>query len=291
MSIQAVAWAIDQKTGSSAGKVVLICLANYADEDGKCWPSQATIAAETELSERSVREWLQKLEEAGFVSREPRRRDDGYRASDLIRLAFKIQPAKSAGKVNSHRQIAPFLPAPVAAPTTFEPPVEPSAAAAPAKSDLVGLTSKLLEAAGEKITQGAGAIVLAPILGLIDAGCDLETDILPTIRARASKMTRPAGSWGYFVAAIRDAYEARIAAGKGLSRTKVTPIKREADMSEDERRVRFGKFLNMARSSGIWLTWMNGPPPGREGCRIPDDMIEDRDRQIDWFEQKTPEAA
>lgn len=151
------------------------------------------------------------------------------------------------------------------------------------KSDLESLTDRLLEVVGEKI-QPHGAIVLAPILGLIDGGCDLETDILPTIRARAAKLTRPAGSWAYFVPAIREAYETRIAAGRGLSRPK--PVKRVDDMTDDEQRQRWIKFLNMARGSGIWLTWMHGPPPGREGCRVPPDLLEARDAKIDWFEEK-----
>lgn len=289
MSIQAVAWAIDQKAGSAAGKVVLLCLANYADEDGKCWPSQETIAAETELSERSVREWLQKLEEAGLLTRTKRRRDDGYRASDLIHLAFKNQPAKSAGKTNSHRQLTPTLPEPVAAPTSFEPSKEPSAAARE-KFDLESLTDRLVEAAGEKI-QPHGAIVLAPILGLIDAGCDLETDILPTIRARAAKMTRPAGSWSYFVAAIREAYEQRIEAGRGLSRPKPTMVPSDADLNPDELRRAWSKRLTFARPRDEWKTWLWGPPPGREGCRVPTDLLETRDITRNWFEQKHPEAA
>ena len=104
MSIQAVSWAIKQKTGSPTAKVLLICLANYADEDGLCWPSQATIANETELSERAAREWLKTLEENGFIERTRRHRADGTRASDLIRLCLNRcsetppvnQPANSA---------------------------------------------------------------------------------------------------------------------------------------------------------------------------------------------------
>ncbi|WP_166647809.1 helix-turn-helix domain-containing protein [Aquamicrobium defluvii] len=281
MSIQAVAWAIDQKTGSAAGKVVLICLANYADEDGKCWPSQKTIAEETELSERSVREWLQKLEDAGLLTREPRRRDDGYRAADLICLALKNQPAKSAGKPNltgksrqSHRQIAPISPEPVAAPTSFEPSREPSAEAAREETDLEKLDAKLFEAAGDKI-QPHGALVLSSIYGLLEAGCDLETDILPTIRARASKLTRPAGSWAYFVPAIRDAYEQRIAAGKGLLKPKepVTLGQWEQGLPPDEQRAKWAKTLAMARSTGQWKTWLWGPKPGDPGCRVPEDLI------------------
>lgn len=278
MSIQAVAWAIDQKTGSAAGKVVLLCLANYADEEGKCWPKQETIAAETELSERSVREWLQKLEDAGLISREKRRRDDGYRASDLIRLAFKNQPAKSAGNNQSHRQLAPTLPEPVAAPTSFEPSKEPSAAAARGKSDLESLTDRLIEAAGEKI-QPHGALVLAPVLGLLDAGCDLETDILPTIRARTAKMARPAGSWAYFVDAIRDAHAQRVAAGRGV----VKPASPEATDKRWQTR------LNMARERHQWSTTEWGPAPGQPGSIVPKHLLQPGDGE-GWREWQ-PEAA
>ncbi|MEM5501834.1 helix-turn-helix domain-containing protein [Ahrensia kielensis] len=106
MSIQAVAWAISQKVGSPTGKVLLICLANYADEEGLCWPSQKTIAAETELSDRSTILWLKKLEECGYIQRERRHRRDGSRTTDHIRLqlqqrpqtANKDLPADSAGR-------------------------------------------------------------------------------------------------------------------------------------------------------------------------------------------------
>lgn len=284
MSIQAVAWAIDQKTGSAAGKVVLICLANYADEDGACWPSQKTIAEETELSERSVREWLQKLEDAGLLTREPRRRDDGYRAADLICLALKNQPADFAGKANltgksrqSHRQIAPTLPEPVAAPTTFEPSVEPSSAAR-GKIDLDELQDRLLDAVGEGNIHPHGALDLSAILGLTAAGADLETDILPTIRARAARLTRPARSWAYFTDAIRDAYNRRIEAGQGLAKPKVSTIKPDAEMTPDELRAAWAKRLNFGRMQRQWFPFW-GPMPGQPGCTCPADLLEPKDGQ------------
>ena len=77
MSIQAVAWAIRQRVGSPTGKVLLMCLANYADENGECWPSQTTISNEAELGERATRDWLKTLEESGFIERRRRNRADG----------------------------------------------------------------------------------------------------------------------------------------------------------------------------------------------------------------------
>ncbi len=105
MSIQAVAWAISQRVGSPTGKALLICLANYANEKGECWPSQTTIAREAELGERATRDWLQKLEAQGLITRTRRNRRDGSRTSDLFQLAIAAkvevaasQPAKSAGR-------------------------------------------------------------------------------------------------------------------------------------------------------------------------------------------------
>jgi hypothetical protein len=106
VSIQAVAWAMSQKVGSPTGKILLLCLANYADDEWKCWPSQSTISEETEVSERATRDWLEKLEAAGFISRSRRTRKDGSRTSDMIHLNVgnrpepgrKSLPAKSAGR-------------------------------------------------------------------------------------------------------------------------------------------------------------------------------------------------
>ncbi|MEP1441755.1 MAG: helix-turn-helix domain-containing protein [Hyphomicrobiales bacterium] len=108
MSIQAVAWAISQRVGSPTGKVLLMCLANYANEKGECWPSQKTISQEAELGERATRDWLRKLEDHGFIERRRRNRGDGSRTSDLIILNLSKQsepaqetlPAKSAGRLN-----------------------------------------------------------------------------------------------------------------------------------------------------------------------------------------------
>lgn len=64
-------------------KLVLMVLAEQA-RHGQCWPSQASLAADCELSDRAVRKALAALEEAGFIRREPRHAKGGR--SDLITL-------------------------------------------------------------------------------------------------------------------------------------------------------------------------------------------------------------
>ncbi|MGN6768499.1 MAG: helix-turn-helix domain-containing protein [Rhizobiaceae bacterium] len=289
MSIQAINWAISFDASNSSEKAILLVLANYVGGDGRCYPGQQNIGKQACCSERTVREILKSLEGRGIIRREERRRKDGSRTSDIIVLVPFDQPANSAGSDEANRQISPNQPANSAGPTTFEPPAEPSAAAAREKSDLESLTSKLIDAAGDKI-QPHGALVLAPVLGLLEAGCDLETDILPTIRTLSARLKRPASSWSYFVGAIREAYEARIAAGRGLSQPKARRGWIEG-LSPDEARAKWAKTLSMAWSNETWISWLWGPPPGQPGCRVPPDMLTEKDRKMDWFIERQEAAA
>ena len=88
MSVVALSWAKRQRAGGVAAKAVLLVLADYADEEGTCWPSQARIAAECELTDRSVRDQLTKLEAAGLITRSTKRRPDGTQDNSRFRLAL-----------------------------------------------------------------------------------------------------------------------------------------------------------------------------------------------------------
>src|SRR5688572_16061958 len=101
MSFQAMNWAREIRTGSPALKAVLLAVANYADADGSCWPSQERIAHDTELTDRTVRTALKELEARGFLTREERRARG--RRSDLIRLVLPEtvsgrQPERVSGR-------------------------------------------------------------------------------------------------------------------------------------------------------------------------------------------------
>ncbi|WP_083195216.1 helix-turn-helix domain-containing protein [Pararhodobacter sp. CCB-MM2] len=48
--------------------LVLLALADFADDDGFCWPSMASIATKARIEERSARRVIRRLEDAGWLS-------------------------------------------------------------------------------------------------------------------------------------------------------------------------------------------------------------------------------
>ena len=72
MSWQATAWAAKQVTGSASNKLTLLALANYADHRGICWPTQETLARDTEQSVDTVQRRLKSLVKLGLVRVETR---------------------------------------------------------------------------------------------------------------------------------------------------------------------------------------------------------------------------
>lgn len=85
MSVTAMKWAKRQRVRTTC-RVVLNALADRADKDNKCWPSQATLATDTGLAVRTVRLVLAEMEAAGVIARQHRGNGYGGRASDLITL-------------------------------------------------------------------------------------------------------------------------------------------------------------------------------------------------------------
>lgn len=88
MSIQAVAAAIKLQGVTSTEKLLLIALANYADDNLVCFPSIRQLALDTCMSERQIQRVMHSLEGRKMVARTPRQRFDGSRSTDTIELSL-----------------------------------------------------------------------------------------------------------------------------------------------------------------------------------------------------------
>ena len=56
----------------STAKFVLVCLADMAGQDNRCWPSYDTIQERTNLSRNAVGKALSRLEEEGYIKKHKR---------------------------------------------------------------------------------------------------------------------------------------------------------------------------------------------------------------------------
>lgn len=87
MSWAATNWARTQRTGTTNTKMILLLLADLADENHSCFPGQARLAADAEMHVNSVARHVTKLEALGLVRREARQDGRGHRTSDRYFLA------------------------------------------------------------------------------------------------------------------------------------------------------------------------------------------------------------
>lgn len=91
MSIQAVAWALEQDIPARP-KLVLVALANHANHvDGYCWLRVETIAQEAACGERSVPRFIDALAKYGYVRKVPRRAEDGRQRANDYWLLFRSE--------------------------------------------------------------------------------------------------------------------------------------------------------------------------------------------------------
>ena len=96
MSLILMAQAMKMKVGNPLRKLVLIKLADNANDEGKCWPSHSHIADHCEISSRSVMNHVKALEKAMFLTVEHRVKDN-KKQSNMYHLHFEKALISSEG--------------------------------------------------------------------------------------------------------------------------------------------------------------------------------------------------
>lgn len=96
MSMMLMVKAMNTKVGNPLRKLVLIKLADNANDHGECWPSHQHVADQCEISKTSVRNHIKKLEEMGLLRIEHREGPKGN-TSNLYHLTLQGMPANGIG--------------------------------------------------------------------------------------------------------------------------------------------------------------------------------------------------
>ena len=234
MSVQAISWALDYPTQSVTEKEILLVLANYANEFGVSWPSQATLAGQAALSDRTVRRVLLALEGRRVIRRIVRRRGNGSRQSDMILLAaFEGRKPAPPGMLDDEEEPGETDPADQPANGDNRPNwPHDNRTPCPHPPDTVSAldTSKILKGASKGAQVDPRTICLAvtgpgfdrdaeaagtsafEIARWIEAGCDLVADILPVIAAKTRDIRpAPIRGWAFFTPAVLEAKARRTA--------------------------------------------------------------------------------
>lgn len=100
MSIQAVAWALDQDLPARP-KLVLVSIANHVNHvDGYCWLKAETIAAEASCSPRAVFNFVGALIRNGYVRKSQRRGDDGKQRANDYWILLNREPSEWINSVD-----------------------------------------------------------------------------------------------------------------------------------------------------------------------------------------------
>ncbi|MEW0167402.1 helix-turn-helix domain-containing protein [Escherichia coli] len=112
MSMNLMAKAMNIKVGNPLRKLVLIKLADNANDNGECWPSYQHVADQCEVSRSTVKSHIRALEEMGLLKREFRRKGE-LNQSNVFYLtldnAQQIKP-ESGGAGDAHRTYHSFEP-------------------------------------------------------------------------------------------------------------------------------------------------------------------------------------
>ena len=150
MTVHVTSWVLRNSRATLGSRLVLLVLADYADEDGgSCWPSVKTIARETLLSERQVQYCLRSLEKMGEISIE---KGGGRRSNRYRVLMAGVQnlhpPSNGRGATHFTPGVQPIAPDP-----PIDPPKEQLPAAAPRERPRNEVWDALSELFGEPETR------------------------------------------------------------------------------------------------------------------------------------------
>lgn len=140
MSIKLMNLIFEKETHTSGSKrLVLLAIADNANDDGVCWPSLATIAHKANISREYTKQLVKELEEEGYLEITHRKNPDNRYATNIYKVIPVIDreagtPTPADGEAGLPRGREAGTPR-VGRQASPEPPIEPSLRTTTALSD------------------------------------------------------------------------------------------------------------------------------------------------------------
>ena len=110
MSIKVMSWVWEQDL-PPLDKIVLMAIADHADDDGYAWPGMKRIAEKCSMEKRTVQRHVERLQEQQLLKVESRQRNDGSSSSNGYTVV--MNGTKEEGVAESHPPMAQMTPPPV----------------------------------------------------------------------------------------------------------------------------------------------------------------------------------
>jgi len=109
VSFAALAWAAKQRPGNLAAKMVLLGLANFADEHGCAYPSTAALAEFGDMDHKTATAALDRLDALNLIS-DTGEREGRTRQIKVYQLAIQSLPKAEASQKRKPPVSAPKAP-------------------------------------------------------------------------------------------------------------------------------------------------------------------------------------
>jgi hypothetical protein len=111
IAIMSAVWANGPE--DKAELLVLLALADFADDRGVCWPSMASVGRKARMSERNARRVIRSLEDAGYLTTDEgggRHGCSQYRInSDKVSAGQNVRPGQSQPETRTKRAQNPDI--------------------------------------------------------------------------------------------------------------------------------------------------------------------------------------
>jgi hypothetical protein len=203
-------------------------------------------------------------------------REKTKKMSDMAKSRWNKEKDTSLRNAAQHARSNAPTPTPTPTPT-------PSLRSGRAREKSDDLETQLREAAGWQNEPAPMLAYTGPIQSLLDAGIDLNLDVLPIVRALAPR-AGSRSSWKYFPKAILEAHSQRLA---GTGKPNGNGAATAATQVDDEVWLR---RLGIGRTSHEWQISKFGPIPGQPGCLVPAKLLapDDGVGWTDWVPKTWP---